>query len=218
VRGRARAWKNGGVYVPPAFVVDEGAAWDIVRDAGAGLLVLAAPDGLASVFVPVLVDEGGRRLSAHVARANPWWRGVEPDAEVLAFFQVASAYVSPSNYPSRLEEPGVVPTWNYVAAEVHGRLSVRDDPAWVDAQVRRLTDAFERDRDPRWWVDDAPAHYVAAMLGSIVGLEIDVTSIEGKAKLSQNRPPVDHDQVRANLGEGSRGERDVAERMRGPAR
>ena len=201
------------MYVPDKFSTDERAAWRIVRDAGAGMLVGSTSTGLASVFVPVLVLDEGRTLVAHVARANPWWRDVRRDSEVLGLFLAASAYVSPSLYPSRFDEPGVVPTWNYVATEVRGLLKVHDDPAWLDEQVRSLTDQFEDGRSPRWRVEDAPPPYLARQLRAIVGIEIEVTSVEGKSKLSQNRPTIDRDHVRDEMIAGTLAERNVAQRM-----
>jgi transcriptional regulator len=201
------------VYVPPKFFVDDQEAWRIVDDAGAGMLVIQTPEGLASVFVPVIVSEDRRTLLSHLARANPWWKSVSEGSEVLALFLAASAYVTPSYYPSRLENPGVVPTWNYVAAEVHGRVTLHDEPEWKLQQVRELTHHFERGRDPEWKVDDLDEKYRDAQLRGIVGIEIEVLSIEGKAKLSQNRPEVDHDSVRDHFAEGSLSEQNVAKRM-----
>jgi transcriptional regulator len=201
------------VYVPPKHAIDEEAAWAVVREAGAGMLVAAAPDGLQSVFVPVIVSDDHARIFSHVAKANSWWRALHDGDEVLGLFLVASAYVSPSNYPSRFESPGVVPTWNYVAAEVRGRVTVHDDPEWLQRQVRALTDQFEAGRSPEWRVDDAPSEYVDRQVKAIVGLEIEVMAIQGKAKLSQNRPDVDHDTVRDNFAQGSPAERNVAARM-----
>jgi transcriptional regulator len=206
----------GGVYVPPKHAVDEDHAWQFVKDAGAGMLVVFTPKGLLSVFVPVVVSEDRRTLWSHLARANPWWKSVESGAEVLAIFLVASAYVSPTNYPSRLENPGVVPTWNYVAAEVRGRLTLHEDPEWKLNQVRTVTSQFERGRDPEWRVDDMDPTYRDQQLRAIVGIEIDVLSIEGKAKMSQNRPEIDQRSVKAHLGEGSLGEQNVAQRMNPP--
>ena len=201
------------MYVPAKFTLAEEAAWDVVLEAGAGTLVVAGADGLASVFVPVVVSDDRRTLSTHVARANPWWRVAEDDAEVLAIFVAASAYVSPSYYPSRLEDPRVVPTWNYVAAEVRGRVHVHDDADWTAIQVRRQTERFEASRSPQWRVDEAPEAYVSLQLKAIVGISIDVTSITGKAKLSQNRPALDHDSVREHLSGGGYADRNVADRM-----
>jgi transcriptional regulator len=201
------------MYVPPKFSMQEEAAWRIVRDAGAGMLVISTEQGLASVFVPVLVGDDHTKILTHVARANPWWRSIEDGAEVLGLFLAASAYVSPSNYPSRFESPGVVPTWNYVACELRGRAHVRDDVQWLAGQVSALTESFEAGRDPQWHVDDAPSHFIDLQLKAIVGIEIDVVSIEGKAKMSQNRPEIDHDNVRESFLQGSLGERNVAQRM-----
>jgi transcriptional regulator len=201
------------VYVPSKHAVDDAAAWQIVREAGAGMLVVETSDGLQSVFVPVVVSDDHTKILTHVARANPWWRSLKDGDEVLGLFLVASAYVSPSNYPSRFENPGVVPTWNYVAAEVRGRVSVHDDPQWLQRQVRELTDQFETGRSPQWRVEDSSRDYVERQVRAIVGIEIDVVAIIGKAKLSQNRPEVDHDSVRDNFAQGTPSERNVAARM-----
>jgi transcriptional regulator len=202
------------VYVPPKHSVDSEAAWAIVSEAGAGTLVISAPDGLQSVFVPVVVSDDRRTILTHVARANPWWRSLSNGTDVLALFLTASAYISPSNYPSRFERPGTVPTWNFVTAEVRGRITVHDDPEWLGRQVRVVTDQFEASRSPQWSVEDAPREYVAQQVRAIVGIEIEVASIQGKAKLSQNRPDIDHDAVRDNLATGSLSERIVAEHMK----
>jgi len=201
------------MYVPPKFSVTQDAAWGIVRDAGAGTLVIATAQGLASVFVPVMASDDRRTVLAHVARANPWWRSVGDGTEVLAIFLAASAYVSPSNYPSRVQSPGVVPTWNYVACELRGRLHVHDDAQWLANQVRELTRVFEASRSLQWRVSDAPSDFIDQQIEAIVGIEIEVVSIEGKAKLSQNRPEIDHDSVRENFAQGTLGERNVARRM-----
>jgi transcriptional regulator len=206
----------GDVYIPPKHAVDEDSAWQIVKDAGAGMLVVPSANGLQSVFVPVVVSEDRRTIWSHLARANSWWKSVERGTEVLGLFLVASAYVSPTYYPSRVENPGVVPTWNYVAAEVRGRLTLHEDPEWKLHQVRVVTDQFERGRDPEWRVDDLDPTYRDQRIKAIVGLEIEVLSIEGKAKMSQNRPEIDQRSVQGHLAEGSLGERNVAGRMKPP--
>jgi transcriptional regulator len=198
------------MYVPTKHAVDDEAAWSIVRDVGAGMLVVNTSAGLMSVFVPVVVSDDRATILTHVAKANPWWRAVRDGEEVLGLFLAASAYVSPSNYPSRLEKPGVVPTWNYVAAEVRATLKVHDDPAWLGRQVRLVTEQFEAERSPQWHVDDSSPTYVDAQLNAIVGIELEVTAITGKAKLSQNRPAVDRDSVRDNFATGTASERVVA--------
>jgi transcriptional regulator len=201
------------MYVPPKFKVDDDAAWQIVRDAGAGTLVINTEEGMVSVFVPVLVSEDRRTIRFHVARANPWWRAVTDGTEVLALFLAASAYVTPNLYPSRMESPGVVPTWNYVVCEVRGQLRLHDDLEWTSRQVHDLTDHFEAGNTPPWRVEYSPHDYIGHQLTAIVGLEIEVSSVQGKAKLSQNRPEMDHDNVRENFAQGTLGEQNVASRM-----
>lgn len=203
--------------MPTFFGVDDDVAWTLVRDAGVGVLVVATSEGLRSVLAPADVSEDRATLRAHVARANPWWRGVEPGAEVLASFLAASAYVSPSNYPSTRDDPRVVPTWDYEAVEVRGRVWVHEDREWLRGQVTDLTDRFESGRDPRWRVADAEPDYLERMLGAIVGLEVRVTSIIGARKLSQNRSAEDHEGVHSHLATGTALERHVASRMTTPA-
>jgi transcriptional regulator len=202
------------MYVPPKHAVDDDEAWRIVRDAGAGMLVIATSNGLASVFVPVVVSEDRRTMTSHLAKANSWWKVVNDETEVLALFLTASTYISPTNYPSRLENPGVVPTWNYVAAEVHGRLKLHEDPTWKLNQVRSQTQQFESGRNPEWRVDDLDEQFREQQLKAIVGIEIAVASIEGKAKMSQNRPEIDQRSVRENLAKGTPNEQNVARRMK----
>jgi transcriptional regulator len=201
------------MYVPPKFAVNDDEAWRVVNDAGAGMLVIQTDSGLASVYVPVIVSNDRRTIKTHVARANPWWKSVGDETEVLALFLAASAYVTPSYYPSRLENPGVVPTWNYVAAEVRGRARIHDELDWKLDQTSEVTSHFERGRDPEWRADDLDSHFREQQLKAIVGIEIDVASIEGKAKLSQNRPDIDRRSVREHFGDGSLAERNVADRM-----
>ncbi len=198
------------MYTPAHFALPDEEAWRILSEAGAGFLLRSSPTGLRSIFVPLLVLDG--TLVTHVARGNDWWRDAGVDEEVLAVVNVASAYVSPRYYPSRLEDPRVVPTWNYVVVEARGRLSVHEDSEWLAAQVRRQTEHFEGDTDP-WRVDQVPAEYLERQLQAIVGLSIAVTAITGKAKLSQNRPDQDRLEVRRRLGEGSTDERRVASWM-----
>ncbi len=203
--------------MPPKFSVDDEDAWKIVDDAGAGMLVVQTPEGMASVYVPILVSDDRRVLLTHVARANPWWKAVGEGTDVLALFLAASAYITPSNYPSRLENPGVVPTWNYVAAEIHGRATIHDDLEWKWRQTGLVTAHFERGRDPEWRADDLDQQFRESQLRAIVGIEIEVVSIEGKAKLSQNRPEIDRVNVREQFSKGSLSERNVAQRMDSPS-
>lgn len=133
---------------------------------------------------------GAWRLAGHVARANPLWREADGQ-EVLVLFHGPQAYVSPSWYPSKAEHGKVVPTWNYATVQVRGRLRAIDDAAWLAGFLDGLTREHESGRPAPWQVDDAPADFLAATRRAIVGIEIDVLAVEGKFKLSQNRPAAD---------------------------
>ncbi|MCK9687852.1 FMN-binding negative transcriptional regulator [Scleromatobacter humisilvae] len=147
---------------------------------------------LAADILPLEVarTDAGWRVTGHVARANPLWR--EADGQpVLLLFQGPQAYVSPNWYPSKFQHGKAVPTWNYAMVQVHGRLRAIEDPAWLRAFVTRLTERHEGGRAVPWQVSDAPADYIDTMLKAIVGIEIEVTRVEGKFKLSQNRSAED---------------------------
>jgi len=159
-----------------------------------GLLITQGDGGLAANPIPFMLDvaeDGSRVLRGHVARANPLWREAHGDVQSLVVFQGPQAYISPSFYPSKAEHGKVVPTWNYVMVQARGRLRAIDDAAWVHAFVTRLTDHHEAKRATRWAVSDAPADYVATMTRAIVGIEIMLTALTGKWKVSQNRSAAD---------------------------
>jgi len=153
-------------------------------------LVTLGSDGLFASHLPLLIDPDPApfgTLRGHLARGNPQWRDFRPDPEALAIFQGPQGYVSPSWYPTKRETGKVVPTWNYAVVHARGRLTVRDDPAWLDAFVRRLTDSQERELPQPWKVDDAPAEFIGRQIKAIVGIELTVTRLDGKWKMSQNR-------------------------------
>jgi len=147
---------------------------------------------LSGDVLPIEVERvgDGWRMTAHVARANPLWR--EADGQpVLLVFQGPQAYVSPNWYPSKFQHGKAVPTWNYAMVQVHGTLRAIQDSEWLRRFVTRLTERHEAGRAVPWHVSDAPADYLDAMLKAIVGIEIEVTRVEGKFKLSQNRDAAD---------------------------
>jgi transcriptional regulator len=189
------------VYVPKHFAVSDSEVADLLHGHGAADLVTATADGLVATFLPFLFEPSiGERgaLQGHVARNNDQWRRA-PVGEALVIVRGPDAYVTPSWYATKAEHGRVVPTWNYVTAHVHGRLVVHDDPAWVDDLVRRLTAKHEAARAEPWSVDDAPERFVAGQLRAIVGLEVLITRIEAKAKVSQNRSDSDIDGVIGGL-------------------
>jgi len=173
-----------------------------------GLLITQDEAGLPVVNpIPFLLDTGRGALGTlvgHVARANPVWQGADRGAaaqlSVLVVFQGPNAYVSPSAYPSKAKHGRVVPTWNYAVVEARGALRILA-PEAAHATVSRLTDWREAQRDRPWAVTDAPPAYVDSMLAAIVCLEIPLTSLRGKFKLSQNRTAEDRSGVERLLGD-----------------
>ena|SRR5690348_4624794 len=189
------------MYVPAAFAMSHDDVHRLLSAHGAADLVTSTAEGLLATMLPFVFDpDAGEHgaLLGHVARNNPQWREA-PAGEALVIVRGPDAYVSPSWYASKSEHGRVVPTWNYVTAHVYGRLVVHDDTQWVEALVRRLTEQREAALPHPWSVDDAPAAFVAGQLRAIVGLELQITRIEAKAKLSQNRPAADVDGVVAGL-------------------
>jgi transcriptional regulator len=189
------------MYVPTHFAADPQTVRDLLLNQGASDLVTATSDGLVATLLPFVYDPSvgaHGTLLGHLARNNDQWR-LPPLGQALVIVRGPDAYVSPSWYATKAEHGRVVPTWNYVTAHVYGDLVVHDDPAWVESLVRRLTDRHEA-REPRpWSVDDAPSEYVAGQLRAIVGVEVVISRIEAKVKLSQNRSAADMDGVVAGL-------------------
>ena len=196
------------MYIPAHFAADDAAVHDLLARHGAADLITLTADGLLATMLPFAYEPGESpgqgALYGHVARNNDQWR--KPAlGESLAIVRGPDAYVSPSWYAAKAEHGRVVPTWNYVTAHVYGRLVVHDDPDWVEDVVRRLTAKHEAARltspgqSPAWSVDDAPRAFIEGQLRAIVGLELRITRIEAKAKLSQNRPLADVAGVVAGL-------------------
>ncbi len=161
-------------------------------------LVTAGEDGLFATPLPLVLDRGRGPLGVlrgHVARANPHHRQALSHPEALVIFPGPDAYVTPAWYPAKAEHGKVVPTWNYVAVHVYGTLRFIDDSAFLRAHLQALTARHEGDREQPWSVQDAPADYIGQLERAIVGLEIEITRMEGKWKMSQNRPPADIDGV-----------------------
>jgi transcriptional regulator len=195
------------VYVPKHFTMDDEAVRRLLVEHGAGDLVTATAEGLLATMLPFVHDADaspGGSLLGHVARNNPQWR-VPPLGEAMVILRGPDAYITPSWYAAKAEHGRVVPTWNYVTVHVHGELVVHDDAGWLADVVHRLTEKHEAGREGRWAVADAPPAFVAGQLRAIVGLELRISRIEAKAKLSQNRPAADIDGVI----EGTRARGDV---------
>jgi transcriptional regulator len=188
-----------------------------IRDIKFAVLVTPAQDGIKVTHLPlVLKGEGDAlRLEGHVARPNDHWAVLDRPLPSVAIFQGPHAYVSPSFYEAKREHGKVVPTWNYVTVHAHGTLERVDDPNALLAHLNDLTDLNEAGRQEPWAVSDAPDTYVAQMMRAIVGLSFKVERLEGKWKMSQNRPAADRLGTIAGLaGSPKPGDLEVAEAMR----
>jgi transcriptional regulator len=188
------------VYVPKHFDAPD-VAWchGLMRREPFAMLVGVDQAGAPfATHLPVLLDEAPVPLGTllgHVARPNPQWQLFHPDRPALVVFAGAHAYVSPSLYA---QHPSV-PTWNYVAVHAYGVPRVIDDPGRVRALLDRLVHTFEDERATPWRMDSLSDSYLTGMMRGIVAFEIPIDRLEGKAKLSQNRPPGDQARVRAAL-------------------
>ena len=199
------------MYQPPAFREDRlDVQHDLIRAHPLGLLITAGPAGLLANLFPFLIDakasENGT-LRLHVARANPQWQEFEAIEECLVVFQGPHDYVTPSWYATKRETGKVVPTWNYATVHAWGRPRIMRDESWLRQQLEDLTASRESSRAEPWKVDDAPADFVGMQMRAIVGVEIPIRRIEGKWKMSQNRPQADREGVIAGFREaGEAGE------------
>ena len=166
-------------------------------------LVAHGADGLTANHLPLhLAAETGPfgALQGHIARANPLWQKFA-DEEVLVIFHGPQAYVTPSWYETKREHGKAVPTWNYAVVHAHGRLRAIDDPGWLRRQLETLVTHHENAFAEPWQIGDAPPEYIDIMLAAIVGIEIIITDLKGKWKISQNQPVANRNGVVAGLRE-----------------
>jgi transcriptional regulator len=202
------------MYVPRFHAVeDEQEVRAMVAGVGSAQLVTVGPDGYPlATLLPVVWEDD--TVIAHMARANPHWTQIGDGSPVLLVVTGPQAYVSPSWYASKAEHGRVVPTWNYSTVQMTGRARVREDPNWLRTAVDDLVERHEGHREVPWSTVDAPEKYIRGQLRAIVGIEITVEHVEGKAKLSQNRSAADQQGVVDGLRqEGSHSALDVAEEM-----
>ncbi|GLO49120.1 Protease synthase and sporulation protein PAI 2 [compost metagenome] len=171
-------------------------------DTRLAILVSQGEQGLLATHLPVRVDiaEGEfGTVYAHLARANPQWHDLKQGGEALLVFPGADAYVSPGYYPSKADNPKVVPTWNYLAVHAYGPAEVIHEAEPLLAIVSRLTERHEQGRGDPWNVTDAPRDYLDGMLRAIVGIRLPIARLQGARKLSQNRSEQDIAGVREGL-------------------
>ena len=199
------------MYLPTHFAQQDLAALHtLVQQHPLATLVTLGADGPTADHIPLELDASAGphgTLRGHVARANPLWQ-TAAGTPVLAVFHGPQAYVSPSWYPSKASTHKVVPTWNYTVVHAHGVLRAVEDAPWLHALVSRLTGHHEAPRPAPWAVSDAPDDYVQSLLRAIVGIEIPLTRLLGKWKISQNRSQAD----RLGVAQGLAGVDDAAAR------
>lgn len=192
------------MYQPPQFREDDLAVQHaLIRAHPLGLLITGGTGGLMANALPFhLVAEGSPKgvLQVHMARANGQWKEIAAGAPVLVVFQGENAYITPSWYATKRETGKVVPTWNYAIVQVRGTAKVIEDAGWLRTQIGALTREHEGLRPTPWAVGDAPDAFVDAQIKGIIGVEIAITAIEGKWKVSQNRPKADIAEVAEGLG------------------
>lgn len=191
------------MYVPSVFREERiEVLHQAMRDIAAATIVSQGPDGLIATHVPIELDAAvGTHgcLRCHFARANPHAEIVAQGGELLAIFQGPQGYVTPSWYPSKQQSGKVVPTWNYVAIHAYGTATPLADLDALKGHLSRMTAGHEAGYAQPWGVADAPEDFIDGMCKAIVGLEISLSRIEGKWKLSQNRSPSDRAGVVAGL-------------------
>ncbi len=183
------------MYIPAHFQEERPEVLQqLIREHSLAALVTLGPEGLIANHVPLILypDVGPLgTLRGHLSRLNPQWRDSLSDIPALAIFQGPSAYITPSWYPTKAESGKVVPTYNFMVVHAHGPLQTYDDPHLLERNVRALTELHEARFAEPWSVDDAPPEYVKGLLKGIIGIEIPIAKLEGKWKLSQNRPAAD---------------------------
>ena len=179
------------MYLPPHFEeARPEVLQEVMREYPLGTLVALTSAGLSANHLPFEYDPQPAPLGTlrcHVARGNSVWKDFDKDTPALVIFGGPQAYISPSWYEAKREHGKVVPTYNYVVVHAYGSMRVTEDAQWLHGLVSRLTEKFESARPQPWAVSDAPPDYIEKQLGAIVGIEIPVTRLIGKAKASQNR-------------------------------
>ncbi len=192
------------MYIPSSFKEpDPAVLCDFITAHPFGTLVTSSPSaGLFATHLPLLLDRGRGAhgvLQGHIARANPHHTMTDTPGEAMVIFTGPDAYISPNWYPSKQEHGKVVPTWNYVAVHAYGTLRFVDDVAFLMHHLDAMTDRHEARQDHPWAMHDAPREYLEQQARAVIGVEIEITRLEGKWKMSQNRSAADVDGVIAGL-------------------
>ncbi len=195
------------MYVPSQFAENRIEVMQaFIRDYPLATIVTISSMGLDANHIPLhwqSDDSLHGRLVGHVARANPLWRDVNDDFDVLVIFQGPNSYITPSWYATKQETGKVVPTWNYAVVHAYGTLRIIDDAVWVRAQLEELTRHNEASLQAPWAVTYAPHDFTKKLIGEIIGIEIPITKLIGKWKVSQNQPQKNRVGVIAGLNDAT---------------
>ncbi|QWE21222.1 FMN-binding negative transcriptional regulator [Polynucleobacter sp. AP-Kolm-20A-A1] len=185
------------MYLPKHFLVEDPAILGQLISEYPLATIIGNLDGQLEInHLPLMLSEDKTKLYGHIARSNPLTKVAgSSNTAVTAIFNGPNAYVTPAWYPSKKESGKVVPTWNYAVVHAQGSIKLIEDPAWLRSHVAQMTDIHEPTYQSNWKLDDAPEEYVQMMLKAIIGIEIEVKSLIGKFKLSQNRPAQDYEEV-----------------------
>ena len=183
------------MYQPPIFKEDRlDIIHDLIRSNNFCALVINVDGELSANHIPMMLDpdigEFGT-LRGHISKGNSMWKDIGDGCTVLGIFTAADHYMSPNWYPSKQEHHKEVPTWNYAAVHVHGQLKTITDDNWLLAMLHNLTDHHEAGQPVPWKVTDAPEKFLKGQLKGIIGLEIEITKLEGKIKAGQNKKEKD---------------------------
>ncbi len=190
------------MHVPKAFQQDDPVALhELMEKYPLASLITYSATGIEVNHIPFFLNKSKGKLSlqGHIAKANPLWKLIKDKSQVLLVFHGPNCYISPNYYPTKKEQGKVVPTWNYVAVHVKGLLSYRFDTEFKLDMLNNLTIQHEQNQEKPWSITDAPMQYIQRMLAAIVGLEIEILSITGKWKVSQNQPEINKQGIVAGL-------------------
>jgi transcriptional regulator len=199
------------MYTPGYFKIEDvPKVHAMMRAQPFAILVTQGSNGLTATHLPTVLKVGGDGslglIECHVARPNPQWKTYSPEFDALMIFQGPDAYIRPGWYPTKAEHGKVVPTWNYAAVHAYGRLETVEDKDWLLAHVAELSDQQEAPYAAPWSTADAPANFLDALVRGIVGLKLTILRLEGKLKMSQNRPAGDRAGVVEGLAQRGNGE------------
>ncbi|MFZ2406065.1 MAG: FMN-binding negative transcriptional regulator [Methylobacter sp.] len=198
------------MYIPTQFEqLDVEVMHELIRNRPLATLVTLGANGINANHIPLHLEPTAEPfgvLRGHIARANPLWRDLAADVETLAIFHGPDAYISPSWYATKQETGKVVPTWNYAVVHAYGTLRIIDDAVWVRAQLEALTQQNEAAFPEPWAVSDAPEEFTEKLLEAAVGIEMVITRLTGKWKVSQNQPPQNRRSVIQGLNAGGQDE------------